>query len=177
MSLLCWTQPKGFSFSAALLQLSSDSALTFGFPGFLRQGIGLQGGPQCLRWCGVWWVVCTLLWAGTVAPTLAVLLTGIQETWGGVGALSCPSPGSPGQGTDTPQTLQVVGSWLGRIFVSAHPAALPASLAPGALVHLQVLCWPVCIIPSRGSLGNHVPPKQGHVLLSWETSATNIALF
>lgn len=48
------------------------------------------------------------------ASALAVLLIGIQEACGGVGAVSCPLllelliPGSPGQGTDILQGLQVI---------------------------------------------------------------------
>lgn len=87
----------------------------------------------------MWQVGCTLLWARTVASTLAVLLTGIQGACGVVDAVSCPSllelliQEALGRGQTGPQALQVVGFWLGRIFVSAHPPALPASLALGAL--------------------------------------------
>lgn len=112
-----------FAWSVALLQLSSDSALLMSWlPGFSETG----------NWAARWhsllqalWDVAggfTLLWASTVASALSVPLTGIQE----------PGRQSPlptfwsswpledlGRGQSGLQVLQVIGSWTGRIFVSA----------------------------------------------------------
>lgn len=177
-NVLCWRLPKDshFACSVALLQLSSDSALFISWlPGVLRQGIRLQGGIHCLRWCGMWQVGCTLLWASTMASALAVLLIGIQEACDVVDAVSCPPflelliPGSPGQGTDRPTTAP--GCWLlgwEDLCVSIwHQSYLQVWLlehwARCTSRYSDVLS---CIIPSRGRLGNHVLLKEGHVLLS-----------
>lgn len=164
-----------FACSIALLQLSSGSALFMSWlPRFS------EAGNWAARWHSlpqvVWDVTggCTFLWAGTMASILAVPLTGIQEACD-VDAVSCPHllelliPGSPGQGTGRPTSTP--GHWLlgwEDLCVSIwHQPYLQVWL----LEH-----WARCtsrysdvqtfIIPSRGRLGNHVPLKQGHALLS-----------
>lgn len=170
-----------FACSIALLQLSSDSALFMSWlPGFSETG------TWAARWHSlrqvVWDVAggCTLLWASTMTTDRRPGSCDVVD------AVSCPhllellTPGRLGQGTGRPTSTP--GHWLldwENLCVSIwhQPYLQVWLLEHWARCTSRYPDVQSCIITSRGRLGNHVPLKQGHVLLGWGTSAMNVALF
>lgn len=141
--------------------------LRVGFLGFLRQEIGLQGGTHCLRWrSGMWQIGC--ICPGSPADRHPGSL------WWCWCCLMSPSSGA----------LDPRKPWAGDRHLTRTPGHcllgwedLCVSIRHQPYLQVWLLeHWTMCtsrysvvlscIIPSRGRLGNHVPLKQGHVLLS-----------